>query len=458
MGFDKIQREIELTAESDSRIIYFKIDDHEAIELVVPPTVYPPRRDTHLLLNGLSRLTCEPGHFIEIGTGSAAIAITMAKRGWRVSASDVNPLAVAAARGNAEANGVSHLVEVEEGGVGEEGWTIKDEVNVVAWNLPYLEPVLNEENSLGPLEEAALGDQPDSSWSQSLLDGLAELPEENRLFVLLFRIDPTSQSKPADWIRRGWASRCLAKQRMGDDTLAVIAFWKPAYGQPEPFIEECESTMDAARELSGGGWLRLRAGIQTGGRGRQSSTWTSTEGDLTATWSLEPSIIERYPSGLIQTAVGAGIADTLSMDMKWPNDLILDGRKAGGILVESSSLDGRVRIGVGLNHRPGEVDGAATAGWSETIGELEASEVFQRVDASIASLFDSTPPIPIVTPDQLRIESWQAMARSLSRGVVCTIGESTVRIVGLQESGNLEVIDGEELHQTDDVGGYLIAF
>ncbi len=179
---------------------------------------------------------------------------------------------------------------------------------------------------------------------------------------------------------------------------------------------------------------------------------------MTATWSLEPSIIERYPPGLIQTAVGASLADTLLMDVKWPNDLILDGRKAGGILVESSSNDGRVRIGVGLNRRPREVDGVSTAGWTETVGELTTSEVFQRADASIASLFDSTPPIPKTTPEQLRSKSWRVMARSLSRGVVSRSGESTVRILGLGDSGTLQVIEGNELSQTDDVGGLLIAF
>jgi len=458
MGFDKIEREIEFAADSASQVVSFQIDDEESIALVVPPTVYPPRRDTRLMIEALRRLTCEPGHLLEIGTGSGAIAIAMAKQGWRVSAVDVNPLAVAAARGNAESNGVSHLMNIDEGGVGEEGWNISEEVDVVAWNLPYLQPVLDDETSLGPLEEAALGDEPESNWSQSLLDGLGKSSTENRTFVLLFRLDPESPSNPEDWLIRGWSSRCLAEQRIGDDTLAVMAFWKPASGTPESFIEECESTMDAARKLSGDRWLRLRAGIQTSGRGRQNSTWTSSEGDMTATWSLEPSIIERYPPGLIQTAVGASLADTLLMDVKWPNDLILDGRKAGGILVESSSNDGRVRIGVGLNRRPREVDGVSTAGWTETVGELTTSEVFQRADASIASLFDSTPPIPKTTPEQLRSKSWRVMARSLSRGVVIRSGESTVRILGLGDSGTLQVIEGNELSQTDDVGGLLIAF
>ncbi len=458
MGFDKIQREIELTARSGSRTVKFEIDDNETIELVVPPSVYPPRRDTRLMLDGLRLLNRDPGHLVEIGTGSGAIAIAMAKRGWRVSAFDVNPLAVAASRGNAETNRVSHLMDIEEGGVGEEDWKIPDGADIVAWNLPYLEPVLDEEISLGPLEEAALGEEPNSNWSQSLLDGLGESTNENRVFVLLFRLDPKSPSRPEDWLEQGWASRCLVNQRIGHDTLYVMAIWKPASGRPESFIKECDSTMDAARDLSGEGWLRLRAGVQNSGRGRQSSAWVSSDEDLTATWSLEPSILDLYSPGLIQTAVGASLADTLSMEVKWPNDLIFEGRKAGGILVESSSLDRRVRIGVGLNRRPRELDGVSTAGWSETVGEIKASEVFQRVDAAIASLFDSNPPIPKTTPEQLRSESWRAMARSLSRGVVCESGATTVRIVGLEESGALQLIDDAQLGQTDDVGELLIAF
>ncbi len=458
MGFDEIEREVEFSATSNSRLVQFEIAADKSVELIVPPTVYPPRRDTKLMLAALGKLTCEPGHLVEIGTGSGAIAIAMAKRGWDVSAFDVNPLAVAAARGNAEQQGVSERITVEEGGVGEERWAIPREAELVIWNLPYLEPALGDESPLGPMEEAALGDEIGSNWSLSLLNSIDARQFDSRLFVLLFRIDPTSPSRPRDWIEAGWASRSLAKERIGDDTLEAVAFWRPDSGRPALFIEECESTMDAARNLSGEGWLRVRAGFQSAGRGRRDSTWASNAEDMTATWSLDASVLERHPPGLLQTAVGARIADILGMQMKWPNDLLIERRKAGGILVESSSLDGRVRIGVGLNRNPGELESEATAGWSETIGEVEASEVFAQIDSSMASLFDPSPPIPQSKSSDLCRDSWRVMAQSISRGIVCARGDNPVQIVGLQETGTLRLIESEHLLDLDEVGSVVISF
>jgi len=457
MGFEGIEREIELTTSFESRIVQFKIDNNESIELTVPPTVYPPRQDTQLLLRGLELLTGKPHHLVEIGTGSGAVAIVMAKRGTKVTAYDVNPLSVAAARGNATECEVSHLVTVEEGGVGEDSWAIPKDSDVVVWNLPYLEPAIEEGPILGPLEEAALGDEPGSNWSKSLLDSLSE-EDDGRTFVLLFRVDPLSPSEPNDWTKAGWARRCLAKERVGDDTLEVVAFWKPDGDKPAEYIEVCDSTMDAARNLSGDGWLRIRSDHQSGGRGRQGSTWTSSPGDLTATWSLKPSIIQNYPPGLLQTVVGAKVSEALEMDMKWPNDLLYQGRKAGGILVESSSVDGRVRIGIGLNRHPRIIDGQETAGWSETIGEVDESALFPRIDSAIASLFDTPQYLPQVPPKQMCRESWKALAKSLSRGVVSENEEGRVQIIGLKETGSLLVSDGQKLAETDDVGGLVIAF
>ena len=73
LGFDKIEREIEISSTGRSMAVGFKIPSGEVIELTIPPTVYPPRRDTRLMLDGLARLTCPPGHLVEVGCGSGAI-------------------------------------------------------------------------------------------------------------------------------------------------------------------------------------------------------------------------------------------------------------------------------------------------------------------------------------------------------------------------------------------------
>lgn len=458
LGFDKIEREIEISSTGRSMAVGFKIPSGEVIELTIPPTVYPPRRDTRLMLDGLARLTCPPGHLVEVGCGSGAISIAMALVGWKVSAFDINPIAVATTRGNAIEAGVNESIRVEESGVGEEGWKIPSDADVIVWNLPYLDPAVEEGVSLGPLEEAALGDEGELGWSHILLESLSEGESRNKTFILLFRTDPESLSSPIDWSLKGWSSRRLAIERVGDETLETVAFWRPGDTAEAHYLEESDSTMDDARALPNEGWQRIRAGIQQSGRGRRGSQWQSKEGDLTATWSLNQSVLNDRSPGLLQVAVGACVADALSMDLKWPNDLLIDGRKAGGILVESSSLDGRVRIGIGLNQNPSNVEGRDVAGWTESIGDIDDVSAFEIVDAAIASILDDS--VPIATPEssQLQRGSWTAMSRALSRGAEATRTDVPVRIAGLKESGALVAIAGSELLVIDDVGELVISF
>lgn len=94
---------------------------------------------------------------------------------------------------------------------------------------------------------------------------------------------------------------------------------------------------------------------QTHGRGRRGRTWQSAAGE-----SLIASVLIRPntpPSQwrLVTLATGVALADALSelapVRLKWPNDLFLDGRKLGGILVETqmSGEAGFLVIGFGIN-------------------------------------------------------------------------------------------------------------
>ena len=98
---------------------------------------------------------------------------------------------------------------------------------------------------------------------------------------------------------------------------------------------------------------------QTAGRGRGGHTWHSAAGDgLYASVLLRPQLAPA--AGLkISLATGlaaqAAIAATtgLQADIRWPNDLMLDGKKCGGILVDTATGDAErlrhVVIGVGMN-------------------------------------------------------------------------------------------------------------
>jgi BirA family transcriptional regulator, biotin operon repressor / biotin---[acetyl-CoA-carboxylase] ligase len=90
---------------------------------------------------------------------------------------------------------------------------------------------------------------------------------------------------------------------------------------------------------------------QTAGRGRRGRTWVGQPGDA-LTFSLGLPLQPADWSGL-SLAVGVSLAESLhpEVKLKWPNDLWWQGRKLGGILVETAGAGGQrhVVVGVGLN-------------------------------------------------------------------------------------------------------------
>ncbi len=120
---------------------------------------------------------------------------------------------------------------------------------------------------------------------------------------------------------------------------------------------------------------------QTAGRGRLGRAWAARPGDSLA-FSLALPLAPADWSGL-SLAVGVALAPALHgrIALKWPNDLWLDGRKLGGILIETVSA-GPARlavIGVGLNVAPVEVPDAASASLRELDAELSDAAALQRV-------------------------------------------------------------------------------
>ena len=96
---------------------------------------------------------------------------------------------------------------------------------------------------------------------------------------------------------------------------------------------------------------------QTAGRGRGNNRWLSSEGSLTFSLITAPAInvpTDRLASLALTVAVACAEAcscfvPTESIRTKWPNDLFVCGRKAGGILIERPAEAQSLVIGIGLN-------------------------------------------------------------------------------------------------------------
>jgi BirA family transcriptional regulator, biotin operon repressor / biotin---[acetyl-CoA-carboxylase] ligase len=122
-----------------------------------------------------------------------------------------------------------------------------------------------------------------------------------------------------------------------------------SFGTPRLHLRRVTSTNERARELAARGAVHgtlVTAAEQSAGRGRQGRTWTAPAGR-----ALLCSLIIRDPPRLLPLAAGVAVAEVTAADaqVKWPNDVLLAGRKVAGILVEGRPQERWAVVGIGLN-------------------------------------------------------------------------------------------------------------
>jgi len=206
------------------------------------------------------------------------------------------------------------------------------------------------------------------------------------------------------------------------------------------------STNDAALERARAGDpgnLWLLADRQTAGRGRRGRVWVSEAGNLYASALLIDPCIPAHLAELPFVAVVAvrrAVAARLArggerVRIKWPNDLLVDGAKVAGILLESTRLgDGRtaVAVGIGINcaHAPSGTETAATSLRAGGCG-VRPEELFDDLAAAFCdslALWERGDGF-----GEIRAE-WLAHAGGLGAAI-------RVRLVDGEESGLFEAID-----------------
>jgi BirA family transcriptional regulator, biotin operon repressor / biotin---[acetyl-CoA-carboxylase] ligase len=128
--------------------------------------------------------------------------------------------------------------------------------------------------------------------------------------------------------------------------------WPPvrdALGRPRVHFRLTDSTNACARELADLGaphGALVTAESQSAGRGRQGRSWVTQPGR-----SLSCSLVIRNPPPLLSLVAGVAVAEVCGSEamLKWPNDVLLWGRKVAGILVEGRPQEDWAVVGIGIN-------------------------------------------------------------------------------------------------------------
>lgn len=110
-----------------------KIIDFMGIKLAINEYVYEPSDDTELLAKAVMKNIKLPLKVLEVGTGSGAIAILLARLGCDVTATDINPKAIELAKRNAEQNNVNVRFIIGDLFAG-----LNETFDIVVFNPPYL--------------------------------------------------------------------------------------------------------------------------------------------------------------------------------------------------------------------------------------------------------------------------------------------------------------------------------
>jgi BirA family biotin operon repressor/biotin-[acetyl-CoA-carboxylase] ligase len=240
--------------------------------------------------------------------------------------------------------------------------------------------------------------------------------------------------------------------------------YKPLLQPPLNLIEldTIDSTNDHAKKMARNAYpsgLVIWAHEQTAGRGRLGNEWISIPGNLFMSMIIRPRM-NAVQAGQLSLLTGVAVANVLesfvpagnNIRLKWPNDIFINGKKAGGILIETES-QGQLRmpwavIGIGLN-----ITGApenAISLHDVGVDSYEAGHVIEFLSREILHLvkhWEQEGFAPIR-------EAWLHRAYKLGQTITARLPKETVTGVfeGLDETGALLLTSVDGRRQAINTG------
>jgi BirA family biotin operon repressor/biotin-[acetyl-CoA-carboxylase] ligase len=208
-------------------------------------------------------------------------------------------------------------------------------------------------------------------------------------------------------------------------------------GSPRVHYRATDSTNERARVLASTGaphGTLVTADEQSAGRGRQGRVWTAPPRSAVLMSVLLRELGETLP---LTAAVAVCEALPVEAQIKWPNDVWIEGRKVAGILVEARPQEGWAVLGIGLNvtTRDFPADLAATSlalAGADLTPEAALAALISALDAWLAR-----PPAEVLA-------AWRSRDALFGRTVRWSNGSNEGTAAGVDDSGALivETVDG----------------
>lgn len=224
---------------------------------------------------------------------------------------------------------------------------------------------------------------------------------------------------------------------------------------PILLLDQTDSTNAEARRRADAGetgplWIVARR--QTAGRGRRGRQWESQDGNL---FSTLMQLTRKSPAEAAQVTFVAAlaIADLLDawapaslVTIKWPNDVMLAGQKASGVLVESGAHESgglwlAVGIGINLVSAPVGTERPATALAHHLRGDAASPPTIEAASAKLAAAFDVWMTRWETLGFQPILDAWSARTAGLDGPAVARLGRETIegRAEGVGPDGALKL-------------------
>lgn len=229
-------------------------------------------------------------------------------------------------------------------------------------------------------------------------------------------------------------------------------------------FESVGSTNDEAKRFAAAGaaeGLVVTAGTQTAGRGRLGRDWASPSGNLYASFVVRPRVPLRRAAEIAFVAAVAAhdmaraLAPALDARCKWPNDLLVEGRKLAGILAEATARpDGEtdfIVVGFGINvaHHPAESRWPATS-----LAALGVRATADEVLAVLAAAFARWRQAWEGDGFEAIRAAWSARSFAIGKPMALNVGQNEIKggFAGIDAAGGLLLDMAEGRRETISYG------